>query len=169
MNEYRGGFKQASSDFRWSLPRVFGIIVLLILLFTGVKVVGTAIGWFGEAAEVASEEFGPRALLEKYEWFKNVSAQLDKKVADISVFRSRVDLMKETYGSRPRYEWDRTDREQLNLWSQELAGVIASYNGLSAQYNAQMAKFNWRFANKGMLPKGATEPLPREYKPYIGG
>ena len=63
-------------------------------------------------------------------------------------------------------QWPREDREQFNLWEQEVAGIKASYNMLAADYNAQMAKFNWAFAERGKLPEGATDPLPREYKPY---
>jgi hypothetical protein len=43
-----------------------------------------------------------------------------------------------------------------------------SFNQLAADYNAQMAKINYAFCNVGQLPQGATTPLPREYKPYIG-
>jgi len=139
------------------------VVILVIIL----AVMGYALGWFGEAAKVAQKEFGPEALLEKYEWFKDASAQLDKKLADIKVYDGRLVLLKEAYGDALRKDWAREDREQFNLWSNEVAGVKASYNGLAAEYNAQMVKFNWRFANKGMLPKGAEEPLPREYKPYV--
>ena len=41
------------------------------------------------------------------------------------------------------------------------------HNQLCAEYNSAMSKFNYRFTNIGDLPEGATEPLPREYKPYI--
>lgn len=36
---------------------VFGIFV---------SIIGYGLGWFGEAAQVAQEEFGPRSTLEKY-------------------------------------------------------------------------------------------------------
>ncbi|KKQ32069.1 MAG: hypothetical protein US49_C0018G0002 [candidate division TM6 bacterium GW2011_GWF2_37_49] len=143
-----------------------GVIAVIILVFIGVMVLGSILGWFGEATEVAHDEFGPKAMLEKYEWFKDVSAQLDKKRADIKVYESRMTAMKEDYQGKSRGNWPREDREQYNIWVSEVAGVKASYNDLAAQYNAQMMKFNWRFANKGDLPEGATMPLPREYKPY---
>ena len=120
-----------------------------------------------ESVEVAREEFGPRAMLKKYEWFKDAAATLDKKRADIKVYRSRVSGLKEDYKGVPRKDWPRSDREQLNLWRNEVAGVTASYNSLASEYNSQMVKFNWRFANAGTLPGGATEPLPREFKPYL--
>ena len=46
---------------------------------------------------------------------------------------------------------------------------MAYPHGLAAEYNAQMAKFNWAFTNQGKLPAGATEVLPREFKPYTEG
>ena len=49
---------------------------------------------------------------------------------------------------------------------QEVSGITAGLNALASEYNAQMAKWNWRFTNVGQLPKGATEALPREFKPY---
>lgn len=142
----------------------FGLVIFGIVT----SVVGYSLGWFGEAATVAQEEFGPKAMLTKYEWFKDASAQLDKKQADIKVYESRLRSVEEGYPpGASRSSWNREDREQHNVWASEVAGVKASYNSLAAEYNAQMAKFNWRFANAGDLPKGADRVLPREYPAYI--
>lgn len=122
--------------------------------------------WLDKAGTVVEKQLDPELLLKKYEWFKDVSATLDKKMADIEVYRSRLDSMNQTYGSTPRKDWDRTDKEQYNLWTQEVAGTIASYNALAAEYNSAMSKINYSFTNIGELPKGATKPLPREFKPY---
>lgn len=145
---------------------VFKIILAVVVLGVFVGVIGYGLGWFGEAAQVTQEEFGPRAMLQKYEWFKDAAAQLEKKQADITVYDGRMKSMSETYKDLARHKWPREDREQYNVWVSEVAGVKASYNSLAAEYNAQMAKFNWRFANVGELPKGADMPLPREFKPY---
>jgi hypothetical protein len=142
----------------------FGLVAFCIVAST----VGYGLGWFGSAAEVAKEEFGPKAALAKYEWFKDASAQLDKKQADIKVYAARLGEISGGYPpGTTRASWAREDREQYNTWSSEVAGVKASYNALAAEYNAQMAKFNWRFANAGDLPKGADRVLPREYPAYI--
>lgn len=146
--------------------KIVGKILLVVIAISAISYV---LGFFGEAADVAKEEFGPRAMLQKYEMFKDMSAQLDKKKADISVYKQRLTNLEESYEGESRRNWDRIDKEQMNQWNLEVAGVIASYNSLAAEYNAQMSKFNWKFANKGDLPKGATEPLPREYKPYEVG
>lgn len=121
----------------------------------------------GEAYDVAREEVGPRALLKKYEWFKDASAQLDKKQADITIYESRLTDLEETYKNVPRQNWPRTDLEQSNIWRLEVAGIKASYNSLAAQYNAAMSKVNYAFCNIGDLPPGAVEPLPRSFREYL--
>jgi len=143
------------------------IFLTVAVLFCAVVVVGNVARWLGNGVQVAHEEFDPSALLRKYQWFKDASASLDAKLADIQVYNKRFDGLKVAYSGQPRSVWSREDREQYNIWTSELAGVSASYNSLAAEYNAQMAKFNWRFANVGSLPAGATQPLPREYKPYV--
>ena len=145
------------------LKAVFGIFLLAAV----VGGLGYAFGWFGEAAQVAQDEFGPKAMLKKYEWFKDAAAQLEKKQADIAVYDGRLKAMASGYTGLARQNWPREDREQYNVWTSEVAGVKASYNQLAAEYNAAMAKFNWRFAESGSLPPGAEKPLPREFKPYV--
>lgn len=139
--------------------------VIFLLLLTIVSLASCR--YAQDAKDTAFKEFKPSELLKKYEWFKDASAQLDKKIADVKVYESRLETITRAYEGVARKDWPRDDREQLSLWQSELAGVKASYNDLAAEYNAQMAKFNWRFCNAGTLPQGATEPLPREYKPYI--
>lgn len=158
---------------RSSFGAAFKIGTGVILLAFSLGLVGQCTGFIGgtikETKEVIREEFGPRALLQKYEWFKDAAAQLEKKQADMKVYDSRFQRLEEAYKGQTRKDWARDDREQWSLWQSEAAGVRASYNGLAADYNAQMAKFNWRFCNAGDLPQGATVPLPREFKPYEEG
>jgi len=145
------------------LRAMIGLIILGVI----VGVIGYSLGWFGEAGKVAQDEFGPKAVLLKYEWFKDTAAQLEKKQADIAVFERRIKQQDEAYKGTSRKDWPRDEREQRSVWESEVSGVKASYNGLAADYNSQMAKFNWRFANVGELPKGAENPLPREFKSYV--
>lgn len=144
-----------------AVKMVIGIFLLGIVI----SVIGYPLGWFSSAAKVAKQEFGPEAAMQKYGWFKDAAAQLDKKRADIQVYEGRIKAMDETYKSTPRTKWAREDREQYNIWSSEVAGVKAGYNSLAAEYNANMAKFNWRFANIGDVPQGAR-PLPRDFPEY---
>jgi hypothetical protein len=149
--------------------KTFKIIVLVIAFIIGwitFSVINKGCAWVGKAAVVAEEQVDPSLLLKRYEWFKNVAAECDKKLADVQVYKTRLKNMEEDYTGTPRKDWDRTDKEQFNLWEQEVAGVIASYNSLAAEYNAAMSKINYSFTNVGSLPKGAADPLPREVKPY---
>ena len=167
-------YERAAQHGPWPIGRKVGCALVLIVMIFGV--VGVALNIFGfftgaanNAVAVARKEFYPDALLRKYEWFKDAAAALDRKVADIQVYERRFASLKEQYAGASRATWPREDREQANLWESEVAGVTASYNALAADYNSQMSKFNWRFTNVGDLPPGASEPLPREFKPYMYG
>jgi hypothetical protein len=144
-----------------------GILVFLVVISIGMGVLNFTCGAVDNAAKVAQKELYPEALLRKYEWFKNASAELDKKQADIAVYSTKIKTMREEYAGEKRSQWDRVDKEISSVWEQELAGIKASYNGLSAEYNSQMSKINWALCNVGKLPPGATTPLPREYRSYV--
>lgn len=144
----------------------FRVVAGFALIVACIWGIGTCFGVFGEAAAVAREEVGPRALLVKYEWFKDARSALDAKRANIKVYETRFTRLQTDYAGLPRSKWPEDERQQANLWSSELAGIVASYNRLASDYNANMAKVNWAFTNAGSLPQGATEVLPREYAAY---
>lgn len=148
-------------------PLSLTLKAIAALIVIGTVCLGT--GWMfttcNSTMQVAHEEFGARAMLDKYEWFKDSAAQLDARSVNIQTLQARLDALDARYHGRTPDRWSRADQEQANVWSTELAGTIASYNNLAAQYNAAMAKFNWRFANAGELPAGGI-PLPREFRPY---
>lgn len=143
---------------------ILGTLAIIVAWFS-LRIIGGALGWFDQAMTVVQEEVAPAVLQKKYEWFKDASAQLDKKTADIQVYESRFKAIGGTAGACPQGT-DRVTREQCMVWVQEVSGIIASYNGLAAEYNSEMAKWNWRFTNVGQLPRGASSPVPREYRPY---
>lgn len=144
-----------------------GIIILLVVLFTGTC--NTGVKMIDNAQQTVYDQYKPSELLHKYEWFKDASATLDADIATISMYQTRFKTIYSSYGadSLKRTKWSRDDREQWNVWQSEITGIKASYNTLASEYNSQMAKFNWRFCNRGTLPAGAENPLPKEYKPYI--
>lgn len=168
--EYRREFGGYVDESGWTGWQVVKVVCIAILVFSAIGLFSCAVGLIGGVAtntsDVVQKEFYPDALLKKYGWFKDASAALDKQRANIRVYDARLSRLGEQYQDIPRAKWPRDDREQSSIWASELAGVKASYNALAADYNAQMAKFNWAFANIGQLPPGATVPLPREYKPY---
>jgi hypothetical protein len=143
-------------------------IKLLILLFW--VLVGFSIGCLVitlSGCQLANNELGPSALLKKYETFKDLSAKIDARAADIEVVTAQIKNLEKQYEGEKRKEWNRTDSEQLFVWQQELSGLKMSFNQMAARYNAMMVKENYRFTNQGDLPQGADKPLPREYKPYV--
>lgn len=147
--------------------KITGYILLGVVGIFLLVCISTCVRTCSDAKETAFKEFKPSALLKKYEYFKDVSAQLDKKVADIEVFNIKIQDLKAEYKGEVRKNWAREDREQLSIWQSELSGMKASYNELAAEYNSAMSKFNYSFCNVGTLPQGASTPLPREFKPYI--
>jgi len=153
------------NDDRNAVIKILFTVVLPICL--AISVLGWVLSAANETASVAQAELGPRALLDKYSWFKEAAAQCEAKLASIKVLRSRKDQLDTMYKGMPRQSWVRQDLEQYNLWSSEVAGVTASYNDLAATYNAKMVEVHWKFTNRGDLPAGASEPLPREFKPYM--
>lgn len=140
---------------------------VVVILFCMLALAGWACSYLGEGAAVIREEVGPRALLKKYEWFKNAAASLDKKTQDVKIYEKRIGDMEADYKDTPKSQWPRDLRSELSLLRSELAGIKSSYNSLAAEYNAQMAKINWRFCNAGDLPEGADRVLPREFRRYV--
>lgn len=151
------------------------IIAILLFFVIGIpsclflKGCGTASNMIDDGFKTIEKQFSPSELLKKYEWFKDASAQCEQKIATLKTYETRFKSIKQSYGldSLKRRNWSRDDREQWNVWQSEYLGEKASYNDLAAQYNAAMVKFNYSFCNVGSLPQGASEPLPREFKPYI--
>ena len=149
----------------WPIAKWFiGLLFVIFVVGIGIRIVCAPVNYAARAAAVVSHELDPAVLLQKYQWFKDAHAALDAKLANIKVYERRRQNLEKTYGAASR--WPRDVREEWSLEESELSGIVASYNMLAADYNAQMAKINWRFTNVGDLPAGATEPLPRAYAPY---
>lgn len=125
-------------------------------------------GYVGEAASVAREELGPRALLKKYQWFKSASARLDAMQSNVVAREASSKALTASYEGVLRRDWSRSDSEAFHQVNSEVAGLKGAFNNLASDYNANMAKINFAFCNVGDLPKGADVPLPREYRTYMG-
>ena len=139
-----------------SFVKVIAFVGLIAFAIGGLTYV---MGWFSEAGEVAKEEFGARASLKKYEWFKTASATIEEKKNSIQMFENNMKSMEEDYGDIHRADWDRLDKQQYNQWKLELYGMKSSYNSTVKEYNAQSSKFNWELYN--------TDNLPTEYTTYL--
>ena len=145
---------------------VVGAVIVIAATLLLLRVVLLPVWFANRTIDVAQQQYDPAVMLKRYEWFKDASAQLDKKQQDIKNYEERQKSLQDEYKGVSRTQWSREDREQFNQWQSELVGVKSSYNSLAAEYNANMAKFNYNFTNTGDLPKGADRPLPREYRTY---
>lgn len=132
---------------------MYKVVVYFIIGFLGMSLILFTCNMCNDGSETVQNEFKPSALLKKYEYFKDLSAGIDKKRADIELYRSEVESEK-----------DVVERNQLKA---ELRGIISVHNQLCSEYNSAMSKFNFRFTNNGDLPASNLDPLPREIKPYI--
>lgn len=130
----------------------------LLLLFFGIIVFFTCVRLCSSTSDVIHKEFNAGALLKKYEYFKDLSAAIDKKRADIGMYQSEISGMTSD---------DKDDKFYIQQRKSELLGIISMHNELCSEYNAAMSKFNYRFTNAGDLPASNLTPLPREIKPYI--
>lgn len=102
--------------------------------------------YINDAQETAYNEFKASSSLVKYEWFKDASASLAQKLESIKVVEAKIQALSDDYEGVPRREWDRTDKETYRIWTQELTGMILSYNILAAEFNSNRSKFNWTYA-----------------------
>lgn len=128
-----------------SIGKLFKWGVIIMALLTALGLVGSFFGMFSEAATVAKQEFGAKASLKKYEWFKDASEQISKLNSDIQIYEDKSKML-------CVQGMDRIGREQCMLWSQEVAGIKSAHNDVVAEYNAQSRKFNWSFYNVDNIP-----------------
>lgn len=119
--------------------------ILFIFLFT--LTLGTVFHFLGDAGSVAYEEVGPKAALQKYEWFKNAHAQLSAKRQNIQNYQQRVNRLKDGAQSNA------LQQQELFQSESELQGLIMAYNNLAEEYNSASSKFNWNFAKSDELPQ----------------
>lgn len=142
-----------SLAWRW----IVGSAIIVLMLWGVFSVIGFFTSNANEAATVAQEQFGARASLRKYEWFKDAYAQLEKKRADIALYDARA------ASCRKDGTTFRDEREACRQAESERLGVIASYNTLAAEYNANSSKFNWS-------PYGQRNAsVPETIQPYNVG
>jgi len=146
MNEYRNEFNEGLREAKWTFWKIFGTILVVVVI---ISVVGYFLGWFGEGAKVVKDEFGPKAALEKYEWFINQANSIKKMEADITIFESRVTNIKSEYSAygSDLSKWPLDVRTQYNhslqLAKDDLVAIVSQRNNLVKDYNSASEKFNW--------------------------
>jgi len=144
--------------------KILGLFVLFAIIITPI---GWAAGWFSEAATLAREEFGPRAMLEKYEWFKDQAPRIDKMKADIAMFESRKTGVTEKYAGygEKMSEWPPHIQAEFNREASQarddLIAIVSQHNTLVREYVTQSSKFNWA------LFRTRTDMPPETYEEYL--
>lgn len=139
-----------------STGKIFGWFVVI---FVALTILGISLNWFGEAVEVAQDEFGPKAALEKYEWFIDQAQDIEKMDRDVELFTHKLNQVDSTYlDYGKKKDWDMTTRVTYNndkkQAQNDLLAVKSQRNGLVREYNAASDKFNWKpFQTKPDKPK----------------
>ncbi len=150
----------------WKALFSWGFGILLLIAALGAVAYG--LGWIGSAGEVAKEEFGPEAALEKYEWFIDQAAAIEKADSDIALFelrRANIEIQyASTYGA-DKTKWSPSVQTQYNHEMQiardDLLAIVSNRNNLVKEYNAQSQKFNW-------APfKGRDDYPPENFVNYV--
>ncbi len=121
------------------MKELIGIGLVIAIIYVILNIAGC----FNEGVQVARNEFGPKASLEKYEWFKSAANVLKAKKVDIDNYRAVLSGMDSQWGAVAVTEWPRDVRQEYSQRKSELAGIITAFNGLVAEYEAASAKFNW--------------------------
>lgn len=131
----------------------FSIGIMIILLIVGLSIMGGVIGyskgWFEEAGKVAQEEFGPKAAMEKYEWFIEQVNAIEKMDVDITLYTRRLNNVEEEFKSygTDKSKWPPHIQISYNQRRQEaeddVTAIVAQRNNLVKDYNAASSKFNW--------------------------
>ena len=128
----------------------------MIILMVTLGIIGYVAGWFSEAGEVAQDEFGPRAAVRKYEWFKNKSNSLNAAEKVIKITEGAIEDFKESAG--PRGNWTFEDKEEYSRLTTDLRGQKAFFENLKAEYRAACKKANWEiFKDDDEVVKWADE------------
>ncbi|GEM_PF-2230337 len=146
---YRKAVTEGAREVRWTTGKVIGTIVVIMIVGTLLGLIASALGWFGEAAQVTHDEFGPKAALEKYSWFIDQANAIKKMDQDVKMFEDRVAKVEENYVAygADKSKWVPDVRLQYNhergTARDDLVGVASQRNNLVKDYNAASRKFNW--------------------------
>src|SRR5690348_10560135 len=127
------------------LHNVIGSIAIGILVFSSTIAIGSCLNWCSESSEVAREELGPKALNQKYEWFKDTAEQIKSQKSSIQLLKSRNEQF--VFDMGPRNKWNRSDSDTYAQFQTELTGAMANCNRLIGEYNAEMKKWHTKFIN----------------------
>ncbi len=133
-----------------------GTLFVVVAGIASISAIGYVLSGIGETAQVAKEEFGARASLKKYEWFKDAASSIAKQKVNVTEYQARIESFESDYEGVKKSEWPKDERAEYNQLKSELIGIKQIYNDTVAEYNAQSTKFNWSMydqTNGDVVPK----------------
>lgn len=119
---------------------VFKYITMFTLVLIFIWVISFFLGAAASVANVAKQELGPQAALKKYEWFKDTSNELNRKLTDINIYEQRTS---KCYKFTPN---------KCDIIEEQLFGLKSNYNSLVAEYNSNSKKINWELFDAEDIP-----------------
>lgn len=135
MSEYRKEFREAQSEYYWSLPRVVVAIFAALVLLGGV---GWVYNIVSQPARVVSKTLDADNIINNYEWFHDANGNYLARIAQIKQFKALN-----------ANETDQQERSRLRI---EMAAIQQSCRDLSRRYNANAAKMNRGIFRERSLP-----------------
>jgi hypothetical protein len=122
---YRQEFRRAQSQFYWTLPRLVGaLVVLLVALGAGLWVVGLA----SQPARIAAKTFDADHVIDNYEWFHDAYGNYQARLAQVRQFKELL-----------AGEKDPGEKSRLRI---ETAAIQQACRDLAQRYNANAGKSN---------------------------
>lgn len=128
---------------------ILKVLILILGLSILVGSVGYGLGWFSDAAQVAKEEFGPKAMRDKYTWFIQQAESIKKMDQDITNFEARLKSIEDKYAKYGKPENWRPDistmyNHESQVAKDDVNAVISQRNNLVKEYRAQSKNFLWK-------------------------
>ena len=131
-------------------PFLLGCGLVIFLLFAAIASIAS--GVIGSAGDYVSRNFGLQATTDKYERFHDTVEALNSKKSNIDTFYDQLKETENQLGS-DRSKWPMLSIQSYNQRSVELRGMIANYNNVASQYNADAKKFTHGYARSHNLPE----------------
>lgn len=145
------------------VQRGFSALWTFVGILVTISIISISLGWL-------SQEFGPKAALDKYSWFIDQANRIEKMDKDIMIFKSRMTVVDEQYDSygKDRSKWPPHIQAQYNQTAQQvhddLIAISSQRNNLVREYNASSEKFNWSpFQTRPNKPKERFHTYATQY------
>jgi len=141
---YQDEFNNVSKEARWTIWRVF-LIIILPLMGLGILIGGInyGINLMSQPAKIIEKTLDADNVISNYEWFKNTYHDIQATDIKISIAQEDIKNFNESAGSRNK--WTFEDKNESSRLSSVLTGLKNYRQDLTAQYNARAKMLNRKF------------------------